>query len=251
MADISKDEFIKAVTSDLPTPPPYFFKDAKINITGYDSFETMLSRELKGLSVDEFLQETKNGALILDTRPAEEFEKGFIPNSINIGLNGDFASWLGSVINFSSNIVLVTLPGQEKESIIRMSRIGYESVKGFLKGGFNEWVNSKQAIGKIESISTAKAEETISSNEYILLDVRKSSEREQSFIKNSIFISLSELPAKIDTLNKDKKYLVYCAGGYRSMIASSILLANGFKNISNLQGGINKLKLEKPLLMAY
>ena len=112
-------------------------------------------------------------------------------------------------------------------------------------------MNSKQAIGKIESISTAKAEETISSNEYILLDVRKSSEREQSFIKNSIFISLSELPAKIDTLNKDKKYLVYCAGGYRSMIASSILLANGFKNISNLQGGINKLKLEKPLLMAY
>jgi len=252
LADISKEEFIKAVTSDLPTPPPYFFKDAKINITGYDSFETMMSREMKGLNIEEFRSEIEKGAVILDTRPQEEFEKGFIPGSINIGLNGDFAVWVGSLVSFNSRLVLVTQPGQEKESITRLARIGYENVIGYLylTGGLKSWIDAKLEINKVKGISTEKAEEVIASKEYILLDVRKPSEREQYFLKNSEFIPLNELPERMISLDKNKKYLVYCAGGYRSMIAVSILLANGFTDVYNLQGGINALKREKPLLMA-
>jgi hydroxyacylglutathione hydrolase len=251
LSDMSKKGFIKAVTSDLTTPPPYFFKDAKINITGYDSFETMMNREMKALTVEEFKNETKKGSVILDTRSPEEFEKGFIPGSINIGLNGDFAVWVGSLIDFSSTLVLVTAVGQEKESIIRLARIGYENVKGYLANGFNTWLNAKEQIAKIESISSAKTEEMIANKEYIVLDVRKTGEREQCFLKDSVFISLNEFNSKINSLDKNKKYLVHCAGGYRSMIAASILLANGFKTVYNLQGGINTLKKEKPLLLTY
>jgi hydroxyacylglutathione hydrolase len=251
LSDISKKEFIKTVTSDLPAPPPYFFKDAKINITGYDSFEIMMNREMKGLSIEEFKTEIKKGSVILDTRSPEEFEKGFIPGSINIGLNGDFAVWVGSLIDFNSSLILVTDKAQEKESIIRLARIGYENVKGYLTNGFSGWKNANEKTQIIESVSPTKAEKMIANKEYVLLDVRKPGEREQFFLKDSVFISLNELPAKLNSLDKDKKYLVHCAGGYRSMIAASILLANGFKAVYNLQGGINTLKKEKPLLLIH
>ncbi|MGZ3862174.1 MAG: MBL fold metallo-hydrolase [Bacteroidia bacterium] len=251
MAELTREEFIKAVTSDLPTPPPYFFKDAKINITGYDSFEVMFNREMKALGAAEVRSEIAKGALILDSRPAEEFEKGFIPGSINIGINGDFAAWVGALINFDTPLVLVTQQGKEAESITRLARIGYEKVKGVLKEGINTWISAGEPVNKIESVSVADIEKLISDREYMLLDVRRPGEVAQFHLKNSVHICLNELPEKLKTLDKSKKYLVYCAGGYRSMIAASFMFAGGFTNIKNLQGGINRLKQEKPLLLEY
>ncbi|MGZ3905111.1 MAG: MBL fold metallo-hydrolase, partial [Bacteroidia bacterium] len=251
MADLTREEFIKAVTSDLPTPPPYFFKDAKINITGYDSFELMYNREMKALSVQEVRSEITKGALVLDSRPAEEFAQGFIPGSINIGINGDFAVWVGALVNFDTPLVLVTQQGKEAESITRLARIGYEKVKGILSGGINNWIDAGEKANTIESVSLTETEKIIASKEYILLDVRRPGEVAQFHLKNSVHICLNDLPQKLSTLDKDRKYLVYCAGGYRSMIAASFMLASGFTNIKNLQGGINKLKQEKPLLLEY
>lgn len=130
LQNLTKDEFIDAVTKDLPTPPPYFFKDAKINISGYDSYETIIDREKKALSASEVKKQIKNGAIVIDTRTPEEFEEGFIPGSVSVGLNGDYAIWVGSLIDFSSPLILVTSEGKELESIVRLARVGYENLIG-------------------------------------------------------------------------------------------------------------------------
>jgi len=238
LQNLTKEEFVKAVTKDLPTPPPYFFKDAKINISGYDSYETIINREKKALNVKEVKKHIKEGAIIIDTRTPQEFEDGFIPGSVSIGLNGDYAIWVGSLIDFSSPLILVTEEGKELESIVRIARVGYENVIGYLKGGITDWILAGEQTEKIISVE-AKAINKLS--DAIILDVRKPSERESCFIKNSVFITLSELPHKLNLLDKYNTYAVYCAGGYRSVIAASLLKRHGIKKVYNILGGISNV----------
>lgn len=243
LQNLTKEEFIAAVTKDLPTPPPYFFKDAKINISGYDSYETIIDREKEALSVSEVKKQIKNGAVIIDTRTPEEFEEGFIPGSVSVGLNGDYAIWVGSLIDFSSPLILVTSEGKELESIVRLARVGYENVVGYLKGGVTDWILAGEETEKLISVD-GKAINKL--EDAIILDVRKPSERESCFIKNSVFITLSELPAKLNLLDKNNTYAVYCAGGYRSVIAASLLKRHGIKKVYNISGGISNVKNVAP-----
>ena len=223
----NKDEFIKVVTADLPIPPPYFFKDAAINKNGYQSFDKVIKNNLKPLSIKNFIEEIKNGAHILDTRDALTFGSGFINGAINIALNGDFAVWVGTLIEFNNPIVIVTAEGQEKETITRLARIGFENVKGYLKGGMLAWIVDKQWTDNIPFCDAIQSLSLLKTGKYVLLDVRKKSEVEHEKIKDSVHISLNELRSKLPLLDKNEKWLVYCAGGYRSMIAASLMKAYG------------------------
>lgn len=242
----NKDEFIKVVTADLPTPPPYFFKDAAINKNGYQPFDKVIKNNLKPLSIKNFIEEIKNGAHVLDTRDALTFGSAYINGAINIALNGDFAVWVGTLIEFNSPIVIVTAEGQEKETITRLARIGFENVKGYLNGGMLAWIVDKQWTDSIPFCDAVESISLLKTGKYVLLDVRKKTEFEQEKIKNSVHISLNELRSKLPLLDKNEKWLVYCAGGYRSMIAASLMKAYGISNVSNIHGGINLVKKATP-----
>lgn len=242
----NKDEFIKVVTPDLPIPPPYFFKDAAINKNGYQPFDKVIKNNLKPLSIKNFIEEIKNGAHVLDTRDALTFGSAFINGAINIALNGDFAVWVGTLIEFNSPIVIVTAEGQEKETITRLARIGFENVKGYLNGGMLAWIVDKQWTDSIPFCDAVESISLLKTGKYVLLDVRKKTEFEQEKIKNSVHISLNELRSKLPLLDKNEKWLVYCAGGYRSMIAASLMKAYGISNVSNIHGGINLVKKATP-----
>ena len=239
---MSREDFIKAVTDGLSAPPQYFFKDAMINKTGYDNIDEVMKRNMKPLSPDEVKKEIANGALVLDTRIPDLFEKRFIKGAVNIGLNGSYAIWIGTLIDITRPLVFVTQEGKEHESILRAARVGYEKVKGFLKGGITSWTNSGNPIDKIQSITAGKFADTLKSEKQQVLDVRMPSEFETSHVKNAKHLELASLSKNISSLDKNKKYFVYCAGGYRSMIASSILKANGFENVMNVHGGFNQIK---------
>lgn len=244
-----KDDFIRQVASDLPVPPAYFFSDAAINKKGYRDFDEVITQNLKPLSIDAFKNEVKQGATILDTRDAVVFGKAFIPGSINVGLNGSFASWVGTILPVDTPIILVTSEGKEKECITRLARVGFENIKGYLQGGINIWMQANQSIEHVHTVTSMDYDKFLSSTTYKLLDVRNEREAEHNKIGRSILIPLNQLQAKVGTFNKAEKYLVYCAGGYRSMIAASILKANGIKNVLNIEGGIGKVKQVAPQLV--
>lgn len=238
LKEMSKQEFIDAAVSGLPTPPPYFFKDAAINISGYDSYESIIAEEMKALDLKSFQSEINNGALILDTRNPSDFAEAFISGSINIGLNGDFAVWAGTVLEFGSPIVLVTDKGKEKESIIRLARIGFDSVKGYLDGGFTKWQRDGQPTDFIEEVDMKRLEDG-SKEDPVILDVRHNSESAVRAIPQSLHVPLGFLKNHIADMNKGQEYIVYCAGGYRSMIAASLLKRAGIQNVCSLRGGLN------------
>lgn len=244
-----KEEFIKAVIADLPIPPPYFFKDATINKYGYQALDEIIEHNLNALSADEFKQEIQKGATILDTRDPSLFGSDFIKGAINIGLKGDFASWVGTLIEFNTPLVLIVEEGKEKEAIIRLARIGFENVKGYLNGGMGTWIVNKQPIDAIPTYADNEYYPLLKSGEYVLIDVRKKSEVKCEKIKGSVHMPLNELKSRLPTLDKMEKWLVYCAGGYRSMIAASLMKAYGISNVSNIQGGINKVKQTIPQLI--
>lgn len=239
----NREIFVRLVTTALPAPPPYFFKDAAINIHGYEYSENVLSQSLKPLRPEAFLQEMQAGALVLDTRKALAFSEGFVAGALNIGLDGDFAIWAGTLIPFNAPIVLVTEPGKERESIDRLARIGYENVKGYLAGGFPAWPGPSASIRNID------ADDLKQPDHYVLLDVRHPSETQGNRMKGARCLPLEDLRASIDTLDRTKHYVVYCAGGYRSMMACSLLSAAGIHNVDNIAGGISRVKLDAPELI--
>jgi len=239
LKDISREIFIKNVTEGLAAPPPYFFKDAHININGYDKYEKLMRRETRAFSIAEFKNEVAKGAIILDTRLAEEFGNGFIAGSVNIGLNGDFAVWAGTLLEFNKALVIIATPGKEKESITRLARIGYDNVKGFLQGGIDTWKNAELELDNILSIEYSQLDLFTSGKNFIFLDVRRPGENECLKLENSLRIPLNTLGELANGLDKARPYLLYCAGGYRSMIAVSILKRAGIKEVLNLKGGIN------------
>lgn len=239
---MSKAEFVKALTDGLTEPPKYFFVDAGINKAGYDSIDSVLEKNTKRILIEEFRKQVEEGALIIDTRDPDTFEKEFIPGSINIGLGGQYAIWVGSLINHTTPLVLICEKGKETESVLRLARIGFENVRGILMDGIHAWKNAGLATDSVDSINPdefVKNQAGVKS----IIDVRNEGEwNSTGIIKNAHLITLSKLEDNLKTLDKNEHHFVHCAGGYRSMIASSLLKKHGFNSITNIRGGIGKLK---------
>ena len=241
-SDMTKAEFVKEVLTGLTNPPGYFPKNVLMNIHGYESLDIVIERASNPLSPSDFeLVANETEALILDTRSPEEFSKGFIPNSINIGLDGSFANWVGEMIpDIKQEILLIAEPGREKEAVIRLSRVGYDYAVGYLEGGFESWLNSKKEVDAINRIS-ARDLEKIYTNQPFLIDVRRTSEFESEHVKGAINIPLNEINRHLAEIPKDTKFYLYCAGGYRSMIAASILKARGWDDFADVEGGFSEI----------
>lgn len=237
LQDMSREDFVKKITDDILPPPQYFYEDARINKTGYDPIEKVIDANTTPLTLAEFKNAVQKGATILDTRPADDFEKGFIPGSINIGLNGQFAVWVGTLIDINKPLVLITNPEKESETVLRLARVGYENVQGYLKGGADAY---DAPLEKVKSLSSKNIAKEIA-NGATILDVRKHGEWNVSHIRNATFLPLSEFPSNLAQLDVNAPYIVHCGGGYRSMTAISIMKNHGFKNLFNVHGGFGTL----------
>lgn len=235
---MSRLEFIKEVTEGIEPPPAYFFEDARINKTGYEPIHEVILENKRPLSVAEFRKALNDGALLLDTRQPDEFEKGFIPGSLNIGLNGQYAVWVGTLLDIKRPLVLVTDHGKEEESVLRLARIGYENVIGYLAGGVHAW---NAPLETVASITAEQMKEEIEKGTAIL-DVRKPGEWAFSHLKNAHFVPLAEMPGNLTSLDKNKQYIVHCGGGYRSMIAISLMKLKGFNHLINIYGGFGAMQ---------
>ncbi len=244
-----KDTFIHAVTSDLPVIPAYFFKDAMINKTGYASFDEVMRRNLRPLPVNEFNTLRKQGSLVLDTRDPMDFAAGFIKGALNIGLSGDFAVWVGTLVDANTPILLVTELGKEKEAVERLARIGYDNVNGYLQGGMSTWFSGKYLYDNILTFNGEECSHLLDTEEYDLLDVRNRLEVARNRMTGSVHIPLNMLKNKYDMLDKSRKWLIYCAGGYRSMMAASFLKTQGFNFVSSIEGGIKNVIQHAPQLI--
>lgn len=244
-ADMTKEEFIAEVLNGLAAPPSYFPLNVMMNIQGYDSIDKVLERGQHALSPAAFeAAANETNALILDTRDAQSFAKGFVPNSINIGIDGSFAPWVGSMIpDIKQEILLVTEPGRETEVITRLARVGYDFTIGYLEGGIESWKKAGKETDTIQSISAdtlaAKQQENPS---IAIVDVRKASEYGSEHILNAQNAPLDFINESMATIDKDKTYFVHCAGGYRSMIFISTLKARGFEHLIDVKGGFKEIK---------
>jgi glyoxylase-like metal-dependent hydrolase (beta-lactamase superfamily II)/rhodanese-related sulfurtransferase len=241
LGNMSKDEFVKTVTQGLLAPPAYFFDDARINKQGYQSIDDVIRKNKKPLTIDEFKKEIADGATILDTRIPDNFEKGFIKNSINIGLNGMFAIWVGTILDISKKLILVCEKDKEEESVVRLARVGFENIGGYLNGGFESWKNDNLPFETIKSVEPDEFAKQVKSGANVL-DVRRITESESGHVQNATVIPLADLEKNKNSLDKTETIYIHCAAGYRSMIATSILKANGFENVINVHDGWNKIK---------
>jgi rhodanese-related sulfurtransferase len=242
-AGLSREQFVKEVTDGLLPPPAYFPVNVRMNREGYDGIEEVLKRGLQALSPDAFeAAANETGALILDTRKPEVFAKGFIPNSVNIGIDGSFAPWVGTLIpDVKQPILLVTDKGREEEVVTRLARVGYDSAIGYLDSGVESWKEAGKEIDAIESISAAEFAARLKNSELEVLDVRKPTEYETGHMENAANVPLDYINDHMAELNKDSELYLYCAGGYRSMITASILKARGFDKLVNVEGGFKAI----------
>ena len=242
-ANMTKDEFIKEVTDGLLPPPAYFPLNVKLNKEGYENIDDVIKNSAKPLSAEEFeLLANETDAVILDVRHQSEFSKGFIPQSIFIGLGGTFAPWVGALIkDIKQAILLVTPIGEEESTITRLSRVGFDNVIGYLDGSFETWKKSGKEIDVLNAISVAALEEKIAENP-LVFDVRKPGEylSEHALIAENT--PLDYLNGHISQFPDKKPFYVHCAGGYRSVIAASILKARGFHNVIDILGGFDAIK---------
>jgi hydroxyacylglutathione hydrolase len=241
----SKEQFIKEVTDGILPPPQYFAKNAAMNKGGYESIDDVYQKGLVALSPDEFeLTANQTGALILDTRDPQIFAKGFVPNSINIGLNGQFAPWVGALItDLKQALLLITESGKEQETITRLARVGYDNTIGYLAEGIDAWKNAGKEIDTIQSISAVQFE--IDTNNGIVthaLDVRKPGEYESEHLESTLTRPLDYINEWTSEMDHNETYYIHCAGGYRSMIAASILKARGVNNVIDVAGGYGAIK---------
>jgi hydroxyacylglutathione hydrolase len=239
----NKEAFIKAVTDGLTPPPAYFGLNVAMNKTGYDSFDDVLNNGMKALSANEFEVAAENtDALILDTRNNIEFYKGFVPQSINIGLNGDFAPWVGAlIIDVKQPLLLVTEVGLEEETVTRLSRVGFDNVVGHLKGGFNTWLDAGKEVDTVDRITTTEFEKDFELGKDKLVDLRKESEYAAEHVEDAYNRPLNYINDWIKDVNPNEHFYIHCAGGYRSMIAASILQARGYRNFTEIEGGFKAI----------
>ena len=239
--NMTKDEFIKEVLDGLLDPPKYFPDNVMLNKEGYDESDEIINRSFNSLTSMEVKNMLKEKVTILDVRSVDDFSSSHIPGSIFIGLDGRFAPWVGEILeDVSKKLILVAPEGREKEAIIRLSRVGFDNVIGYLEGGINSWIKNGGKISKVLNESASKFS-TVDNNKDIL-DVRSKNEHKSESLLNSLNIPLIDLSKSIDRVSFEKTFYVHCKGGYRSMIAASILLANGISNFSNVPGGYEKIK---------
>lgn len=243
-ANMTKDEFIKEVTTGLVAPPSYFPLNVMMNIKGYDSIDKVLERGQHALSPDAFeAAANETGALILDTRAPQVFAAGFVPNSINIGIDGNFAPWVGAMIpDIKQEILLITDEGREEEVITRLARVGYDFTIGYLKGGFHSWQKSGKETDSILSITAQELAAETKKGTVSLVDVRKKSEFESEHMIDAENLPLDFINDSMSKIDRSKTYHVHCAGGYRSMIFISTLRARGFTNLIDINGGFKAIK---------
>lgn len=239
----SREAFIEAVTDGLLPPPAYFGMNVAMNKKGYESFENVLSQGMTALSIEEFENiAEQSAALILDTRVNGDFAKGFIPQSINIGINGDFAPWVGAmIVDVNQPILLVTDAGMEEETVTRLSRVGFDNVLGHLEGGFQSWVDAGKEIDTVHRITATEFASQIEGKEVMVIDVRKESEYEAEHVEEAYSKPLAYLNDWINDIDPKQPFYLHCAGGYRSMIAASILQARGYRNFIEIEGGFQAI----------
>jgi len=245
LQDQTVEAFVKEVTAGLNAPPAYFPINAEINSKGYESMDAIRENALKALSVAAFDEAVANGAVILDTRNSATFTEGFVPESISIGLDGRFAEWAGSVLPFDADIVLVTEEGKEEETVIRLARVGFDKVVGYLSGGYEAWQNAGKKIDIIIDVEPEELAMDIPfDNKLQVIDVRKPGEFENGHVKGAENMPLSELvnPLHMAEIDDDANLYVHCAGGYRSVIACSLMKRQGYHNLRNVLGGYGKMK---------
>lgn len=236
--NITKEEFIDAVVTGMALPPRYFYTDVKLNHSGYENEEN-LAKNIRPIEPDQFKKEIQTGTVMLDTRNPEDFAAEHIQGAVNIGLGGQFAIWAGNLFD-SVLFLIVCDDGKEKESITRLSRIGYDNVKGFLNGGMKAWKKHGYEVKSIEIINAGKFA-GLTTNEDKILDVRNEEECLTGVVKNAITIPLAKLEENLSYLDKNTHYYIYCQGGYRSMIGASILQKNGFNKIASISGGMQAI----------
>jgi len=241
---LSREDFVKAVLTGLTPPPGYFPANVMMNKLGYDSFEEVLERGTRALSPAAFeAAANETNALVLDTRDPQVFAKAFIPNAINIGIDGNFAPWAGAVIaDIKQPILLVTEPGREEEVITRLARVGYDHCIGYLDGGFDSWLASGFPIDQIRSVDANELAELAAGEQLNLLDVRRKSEFDSEHVVGARNIPLDYINETMADVDRTKPAFVHCAGGYRSMIFISILRARGYDKLVDVKGGFKELK---------
>lgn len=245
----AKEDFIKAVTDGLDAPPSYFPINARINKEGYESLDGVLENALKSLDLAAFKEMiAQEDVILLDTRKSTVFIEGFIPGAIGIGLDGRFAEWAGSLLPFDKPIVLVTTAGEEKESVVRLARVGFDKMKGYLEGGFATWRQAGEPIDMIIDVETDElAMDLPFDNNLLVLDVRRETEFADGHVKGAINLPLNTLadPGSMADLEERHNIYVHCGGGYRSIIAASLLKRQGIHNIRNVTGGWSRIKDQK------
>ena len=239
----NKEAFIAAVLDGLSAPPKYFGMNVAMNKGGYESFENVMNKGLNPLSADDFeTAAEETGALILDTRAAADFHKGYVPNSVNIGLKGDFAPWVGAmIVDVKQPLLLVTEPGTEEEAITRLSRVGFDNVIGYLDGSFDTWKNSGKETDEVKRISPEEFAAQYNENAKVI-DVRKPSEYAAEHVNDAYSKPLDNISEWAGNVDENEHFYLHCAGGYRSMIAASILNSRGIRNFTEVEGGFNGIK---------
>ena len=242
----TKEEFIKAVTEGLTAAPQYFAVNARINKEGYESLDGVMENGLKALSIEEFKLLIKDdNTICLDTRNSKEFSEGYVPGSVGIGLDGRFAEWAGSLLPFDKPFVLVTDPGKEKESVVRLARVGFAQMSGFLKGGFETWRNAGEPIDLVVNIDADEfAMDLPFDPKMKVVDVRRETEFADGHIAGAINIPLETLtdPGSMALFEDSDNIYIHCASGYRSIIASSLFKRQGIHNLHNISGGFDDIK---------
>ncbi|WP_100076021.1 MBL fold metallo-hydrolase [Chryseobacterium camelliae] len=238
-----KESFVREVLDGLTAPPKYFGMNVALNKSGYESIDHVMSKGLNPIDpADLEAMAEDTGALILDTRSPGEFHKGFIPNSINIGLKGDFAPWVGNmIVDVKHPIILVVEQGSEQEAITRLSRVGFDNVLGYLQGSFEAWKNAGNEVDEIRRISPSEFAEQFSTDAKVI-DVRKLTEYSAEHVENAYNKPLDSISDWAGTIDSSEHFFIHCAGGYRSMIAASILNARGIRNFTEIEGGYNGIK---------
>ena len=247
----TKDDFIKAVLADLPAAPSYFPINAKINKEGYDSLDKILETALTPLSVADvkkWLADEDN--ILLDTRSAGEFTKSFVPGSISIGLEGRFAEFAGSLLPFNRPIVLVTDEGQEKESAVRLARVGFSQINGYLAGGVEAWRKAGEEIDLIIDVEADELAMDLPFDDHLVaVDVRRETEFADGHVRGAVNIPLNELtdPGSMANITETQNLYLYCGSGYRSVIAASLMKRQGIHNLRNVLGGFNAIRLQQDI----
>ncbi|MBK9212824.1 MAG: MBL fold metallo-hydrolase [Saprospiraceae bacterium] len=246
-SNMTVEEFIKEVTDGLLPPPIYFGANVAMNKNGYESFDEVLNHGMIALTPDEFeVVAEESGALILDTRVNTKFWKGFIPQSINIGIEGDFAPWVGAMIgDVKQAIILVTELGKEKEAVTRLTRVGFDNILGHLKGGYEAWVESGKEIDTVNRITADQFAQKFDPTKDKVIDIRKQSEYEAEHIEEAYIWPLADINQWMKDINPQEHFYLHCAGGYRSMIGASILQARGFRNFTEIEGGFSAIAKTK------